>query len=94
MKPTIKEFYVKLNELINFYNPNFDFNGNAKVSSILLFKDGLFRISEWRNILNSSKITFNDKEDFNLFSDINTNWINEMEDYSYVKRQQKVDTIS
>ncbi len=87
MKPTLKKFYVRLDELINLYNPDFQFNGNYKVSSILLFKEGLIRINEWRSIINSSKISFNDSEDFNLFNDINAPWINEIEDYSlYVER--------
>lgn len=91
MKPILKEFYVKLNELINLYNPNFEFNGNANVSSILLFKEGLFRINEWRSILNSSKSTFNNNDDFNLFTDIDSTWINEIEDYSlYIQKIKEI----
>lgn len=94
MKTTIREFYDKLNQFINFYNPNFEFNGDAKVSSILLFKEGLSRISEWRIVLNSSKFTFNNKEDFNLFSDISANLTNEMEDYGLYVEKIKEKTMN
>ena len=72
MKPTKEEFYNKLNTFIKQNNPTLSFDGEDKVSSILLFKDFMTRLHIWKNELHTEFINF-DAINLNLFNDLHIN---------------------
>ena len=72
MKPTREQFYNQLNKFINETNPTLSFDGEDKVSSILLFKDFMTRLHIWKNELHTEFINF-DAINLNLFNDLHIN---------------------
>ena len=69
MKPTKVQFYNQLNKLIKEINPTLSFDGEDKVSSILLFKDFMTRLHIWKKELNTNFMNF-DAINLNLFNDL------------------------
>lgn len=70
MKPTKEEFYIKFNDFIKENNPTLSFEGEDKVSSILLFKDFMRRLNIWKECLHTKFNNF-DRKNLNLFNDLN-----------------------
>lgn len=72
---TVEEkFYSKLEKLVTDNSKLFELNYENKVSSILLFKDYIFRLKLWKEKINAEYINFTLKINFDnhaLINDIN-----------------------
>ena len=76
-----EKFYSILNKLVKDNSKLLELNHENKVSSVLLFKDYIFRLRLWKNQLNAEYIAFSRKINFDnhdLINNINTDWKNEI----------------
>lgn len=81
MKPKNEEFFNKIDGFITENNLTLSFDAEDKVSSILLYKDFIRRLYLWKNELNVTFLMYGKKDIFNLFSDINPEWLKDLVSY-------------
>lgn len=81
MKSTREIFFNNVNKFIQQNNSTLSFDSVYKVSSILLFKDFVRRLYLWKTELNIPFIMYGKREIFNLFNDLNPNWLGELVPY-------------
>ncbi|MCQ9637797.1 hypothetical protein MP478_00175 [Chryseobacterium sp. WG14] len=81
----LKEIDAKVKDIYTIDYKAFSKNNSDNISSILLFKDYIFRLKTWKDTLNIEYIPFGkflNLDRNNLLIDINPEWNNEMMPYS------------
>ncbi|MDC8099114.1 MULTISPECIES: hypothetical protein [Chryseobacterium] len=82
----LKGINEKVQDMYSIDPKTFSKNNNDNVSSILLFKDYIFRLKTWKDVLNIEYVPFGKSLNLdrnNLLTDINSEWNDGMIPYSH-----------